>query len=94
MHKTSKATFVLPTPLLDELRRFVKAGLADSTSSLVRQSLEIRVAQLREELLAREFEEAAADPLFMIDLQECMKDFDGLAGEGLDGRVAVGTFRG
>ena len=84
MHDTSKATFVLPTPLLGELRELVRAGMADSLSALVRRSLELHARQLREELLERQFREAAADPLFVADMAECMRDFDGLTAEGLD----------
>jgi Arc/MetJ-type ribon-helix-helix transcriptional regulator len=85
MNTTCKATFVLPTSLLEELRQFVKDGLAVSLSSLVRQSLEVRARQLRESQLASQFEEAAKDPLFMADLRESMVGFDGLNFEGLDG---------
>lgn len=82
--KTSKATFVLPTSLLDEFRQFVQAGMADSLSALVRQSLELRARELRKRLLEREFHEASRDQLFMTDLQECMQDFEALDNEGLD----------
>lgn len=85
MRKNSKATFVLPSRLLDDLRSLVQAGAADSLSGLVRESLEFRVAQLREEHLALEFEQAAADPMFLSDLDECVRDFEHLADEALDG---------
>jgi Arc/MetJ-type ribon-helix-helix transcriptional regulator len=84
MNTSSKATFVLPTPLLTELRQFVKDGLAESLSSLVRQSLEVRARQLREVQIARQFQQAAKDPLFMADLHECMADFDEIHTEELD----------
>lgn len=85
MPKNSKATFVLPDSLLEEFREFVRLGIADSLSALVRESLEIRARELRERLLERQFEEAAQDPLFMADLHDAMSAFDGLADEGVDG---------
>ena len=85
MPKNSKATFVLPDSLLEEFREFVRLGIADSLSALVRESLEIRARELRERLLERQFEEAAQDPLFMADLHDAMRAFDGLADEGVDG---------
>ncbi|MBT9582900.1 hypothetical protein IV102_06095 [bacterium] len=58
--------------------------MADSLSALVRQSLEMRARQLREEELEGQFQEAARDPLFMADLRECMQAFDGTTGDGLN----------
>lgn len=85
MSKNSKATFILPSSLLEEFREYVKIGVADSLSALVRESLELRAKTLREELLQSQFEEAARDPLFMADLHDCMQAFDEIATEGLDG---------
>lgn len=85
MHKNSKATFLLPSALLDELRLFVRAGMADSLSALVRQSLEIRAQHLREEQIAKEFQEASQDPFFLADLHDCTEAFESLTAEGLDG---------
>jgi Arc/MetJ-type ribon-helix-helix transcriptional regulator len=85
VQKNSKATFVLPVVLLDELRQFVRDGMADSLSALVRQSLELRAQQLREEQIEKEFQEAAQDPLFMADLEDSMAAFEALTAEGLDG---------
>lgn len=82
--QTTKATFVLPTRLLDDVRELVTAGLADSVSALVRQSLETTVRQLREERIRKQFEEAAQDPMFLADLQECLSDFEIVSGDGLD----------
>lgn len=79
-----KATFVLPQALLDELRQAVESGQADSASSLVRDSLEMRLRALREERLRREFEAAAADPLFLADLDEVRRDFAAADLDGLD----------
>ncbi len=82
--QTTKATFVLPTRLLDDVRELVNSGLADSVSAVVRQSLEATVRQLREERIRVQFEEAARDPMFLADLQESLGDFEGISGDGLD----------
>lgn len=85
MRNNCKATFVLPSSLLEEFREYVRLGVADSLSSLVRESLELRAKAIREELLQRQFEEAARDPLFVTDLQDCMRAFEELPLEASDG---------
>jgi len=70
-----KATFVLPAAMLDEMRTLVEQGLAESASALVRDSLEARLRELREEQLTRHFLDAAQDPEFMADLEASMADF-------------------
>lgn len=87
MAETRKATFVLPALLLAQVRHLVEAGLAESASALVREAVEDRVRRLREEELAREFQDAVRDPLFLADLQETEEAFapsvtDGLRSEG------------
>lgn len=72
---TQKATFVLPAQVLAEIRHMVQLGLADSASALVRDALERRLKELREEQLRREFVAAARDPAFMADLDETMAAF-------------------
>ncbi|MEW6283408.1 MAG: hypothetical protein AB1758_32665 [Candidatus Eremiobacterota bacterium] len=84
MSSNRKATFVLPVSLLEELRQMVDRGMAESVSALVRDSVESRLRQLREELLAEEFRQAADDPLFMADLEECTRDFSAVDGEMLE----------
>lgn len=79
-----KATFVLPQSLLQELRRVVEAGQAESVSALVRESVEARLRELREERLRREFCEAAQDPLFMADMEQVARDFAEAEGDGLE----------
>lgn len=76
---------MLPVDLLEELRQFVQSGAAVSLSALVRESLEARAHQLREEQIEREFQAAAEDPLFQADLQDCLEAFEALETEGLDG---------
>ena len=83
MGETHKATFVLPTALLAKMRRLVDLGLVESASALVRESVEERVRQLREEELAREFQDAARDPLFLADLEETEGAFASSVADGL-----------
>ena len=85
MQKNCKATFVLPEALLSDLRVLLDAGMANSLIALVREGLEFHSRRLHESLLEREFQEAAADPLFMADLTECMRDFEKSTADGLDG---------
>lgn len=74
---------MLPQSLLDEMRSVVARGAAESVSALVRESLESRLAELRELSLSREYDEASRDPLFLADQEECMRDFGTLDFEGL-----------
>ncbi len=78
-----KATFVLPAALLDEMRSMVDRGAAESVSALVRDSLEARLCELRDQILRREYEEASRDPLFLADQAECARDFEQVDLEGL-----------
>lgn len=79
--KNRKATFVLPAQVLDEMHELVSIGLANSVSSLVREAIESKVRELREELLKKEFEEAARDPYFMKDIDQTMNLFHSADGE-------------
>lgn len=75
MRSTQKATFVLPAQVLAEIRQMVQLGLAASASALVRDALERRLKDLRDEQLRREFVAAARDPAFLADLDESMVAF-------------------
>lgn len=57
--------------------------MAESASALVRESLEARLRELREAELAKEFRQAAEDPLFMEDLLSVEADFEGTLADGL-----------
>jgi Arc/MetJ-type ribon-helix-helix transcriptional regulator len=81
--ETRKATFVLPVALIARMRHLVDLGFAESASALVRESVEERVRQLREMELAREFEEAARDPLFLADQREVEEAFSSAVADGL-----------
>ena len=73
--KGTKFTFVLPASLAQDLRRAVENGAAPSQNALVREALRREMRRLREEEIAIAMQEAANDPLYMQDLEECMRDF-------------------
>lgn len=70
-----KVTFALPAPLAQKLREAVEKGAAPSQNALVREALARELKRVREAEIERAYAEAAADPLYMQDLEECMKDF-------------------
>ena len=73
--KGVKFTFVLPPELARDLRAAVEDGAAPSQNALVREVLRREMKRLREAEIARAMQEAANDPLYMQDLEECMRDF-------------------
>lgn len=72
---TEKVTFTLPAAMVRQMREAVQKGSAASQNALVREALQHQLKRLREDEFAREMEEAARDPLFMQDMEECMHDF-------------------
>ncbi len=73
--KGVKFTFVFPSELAQGLREAVEKGAAPSQNALVREALWREMKRLREEEIERAYAAAAADPLYIQDLEECMKDF-------------------
>ena len=73
--KGVKFTFVFPPELARDLRKAVENGAAPSQNALVRDVLRREMKRLRKEAIAADMREAANDPLFMQDLEECMRDF-------------------
>lgn len=73
--KGTKVTFVLPASLAQKLREAVEKGAAPSQNALAREALAREIKRLREEEIERAYAAAAADPLYMQDLEECMRDF-------------------
>ena len=71
----TKVTFVLPAPLARQLREAVEKGAAPSQNALVREALWREMKRLREQEIERAYAAAAADPLYVQDLEECMRDF-------------------
>lgn len=76
--KTTKVTFVLPAQLVQGVRAAVGAGAFESQNALARTAIERELKRVRDEEIARAMQEAASDPLFMADLEECMRDFAAL----------------
>lgn len=72
---TEKVTFVLPAELVKQLRERVGQGGFPSQNALVKEALKQQLKRMREEEFAREMEEAARDPLFIADMEECLHDF-------------------
>ena len=72
---TEKVTFALPADLVRQMREAVQRGGVASQNALVREAVQHQLKRLREAEFEREMEEAARDPLFMQDLEECMHDF-------------------
>ena len=70
-----KVTYSLPEELVEQVRWVVREGAAPSYSAFVEDALREAVRQEREKLFAREFREAAEDPLFMGDLEETQHAF-------------------
>lgn len=72
---TEKVTFALPADLVRQMREAVQKGGVASQNALVREALQHELRRLRAAEFEREMEDAARDPLFMRDLEECMRDF-------------------
>jgi len=72
---TEKVTFSLPADMVQQMRNVVKSGSFASQNAFVREALSRELKRVREEQIAREYERAAQDPLFIQDMEECMHDF-------------------
>lgn len=73
--KGTKFTFVFPPKLAQDLREAVENGAAPSQNALVREVLRREMKRLREAEIERAYTAAAADPLYVQDLEDCMRDF-------------------
>lgn len=83
--KGVKFTFVLPPELAQDLREAVEKGAAPSQNALVREVLRREMKRLRKEAIAADMKAAANDPLFMQDLEDCMRDFAEIDRESFQG---------
>ncbi len=81
--KGVKFTFVLPPSLAQDLREAVEKGAAPSQNALVREALRREMKRLREAEIEKAYAAAAADPLYVQDLEECMRDFAALDRDAL-----------
>ena len=84
-----RATFTLPVTVLEALDEAVAQGAATSKSALVERALLEELARMNRQMLAREWEAASRDPLFIKDIDDVDDEFraaDAETARGLDSR--------
>jgi Arc/MetJ-type ribon-helix-helix transcriptional regulator len=79
--KKKKVTLSLPVTLVEEVHRLVEDGVAPSQSAFVADAVEKEIQARRVAQLREEFCQAAADPDFLQDIDETMRDFAAADGE-------------
>lgn len=67
--KGRKATFLLPSRLLEEMKAVVSEGSFRSVNAFVEQALSELLQRVRQEKRRRAYVEASEDPLFLADLK-------------------------
>jgi len=75
-----KVTYSLPVELLGAMEVAVRDGAAPSYSAFVAQAIRERLNEVRERQLREAFSEAAADSLFLEDLEDTMEAFSEVDG--------------
>lgn len=70
-----KVTYSLPIDLVEEVRQVVQNGGASSQSLFVAEALAKEIRARRTAELRAELRHAAADPDFLRDMAETMRDF-------------------
>ena len=76
VQKNRKGTLSLPAALVEEMRQIVQDGMATSQNAFVVQALQKEIRARRAAArLREEFRQAAADPDFLRDIEETMRDF-------------------
>jgi len=73
--QSKKVTLSLPVTLMEKVRQLVRRGVAPSQSAFVTEALEKEIHAWRMAQLREEFQQAAADPDFLKDIDEAMRDF-------------------
>ncbi|HLI81223.1 MAG TPA: hypothetical protein VKV03_14645 [Candidatus Binataceae bacterium] len=81
-HAAEKSSFTLAPAEHAQVRRLRKLLKARSNTEVIRRSLKLLEESVSREELRRQFREAAAR--VRPSTREAMRDFDALAGEGLD----------
>jgi flavin-dependent dehydrogenase len=76
MAKSKNVTFNLPPELIDKYKVYVKSNFIPSVNAGVKEALEEYSKRIEKEMLKKEMQKAAKDPLFLDDLNESMKDFE------------------
>jgi len=74
-------TYSLPVELADKYRDFARAGHIPSISAAVREAMEEYAAKLQHEIVKKEMETAARDPLFIGDMEQVAADFADIDGD-------------
>jgi len=70
-----KVTYSLPVELVEDVRRLLQDGGAASQSPFVSEALEKEIRARRAARMREEFLQAAADPGFLRDIADTMRDF-------------------
>lgn len=76
--KRQKATFTLDRDLLDEAKFLTSEGHFKSLNAFVQEAIVEYVKKSRREVLNESLREASEDPLFLADVAEIERDFEGL----------------
>jgi Arc/MetJ-type ribon-helix-helix transcriptional regulator len=74
--KGKKATFLINSALLDEVRALVQKGPHRSMNEFVEQAIAELVRKVQRDRLRQAFEEAGQDHLFLADLKEVGDAFE------------------
>lgn len=76
--KRQKATFTFNRDLLDEAKFLTSVGHFKSLNAFVQEAIEEYVKKSRREVLDETLRQASKDPLFLADVAEIERDFEGL----------------
>ncbi len=83
MRNLKNVTFSIPVVLLEKFKEYARENYIPSLNSGVKQALEEYSTKIEKEKLYKTMLEASKDPLFMKDLNDCMRDFDVSDGESI-----------
>ena len=81
-----KATFALEIETLAALDDAVAAGAAPSKNAIVERALQKELKEIRRQIRRQQWQQAAADPLFLRDVAEVEESFS-LADRETAGRI-------
>ena len=71
----------LPGSIVAAIRNAVRAGDGSSAGSFIEDAVRQRLRRLRRDRIYAAYREAADDPVFMADMLETCRVFDGAAGD-------------
>lgn len=74
--KIKNVTFSLPIDLMEKYKGYAKNNHISSVNAGVKEALEEYAVKIEKDKLKNKMQEAARDPLFMQDLEECMEAFE------------------